>query len=334
MNLSVSIIIPAYNSAKTIFTCLEAALLAIDEQDEIIVVNDASTDDTKKIALSFNCKVKSLSENRGPGFARNLGAGFAQNELLIFLDSDIVLKKETVEKMKQYFFYHPDCHTLTLNLDSALRTSGFFTDYKNLYMDHMISSGGVEVNYVYGACCATRSRGFIPWPETQRMTEDSAWGYRQKRLGLKIHCLKELKVTHLKEYNLISLIQYDFLISSFFARSFVKNNRWNTLYTSEKFGHTLKGQKISIVAIFCIFCLSAFSFSWMWAGGFLWVVANLNFFSFFKKKRNLPFLMGAIVWTFLDHIVYLMGILYGVFLFVRRGDFLAQSQEEQFEEIC
>ncbi len=334
MNLSVSIIIPAYNSAKTIFTCLEEALKAIDPQDEIIVVDDASTDDTEKIALNYNCKVKSLSQNRGPGFARNFGAGVAQNELLIFLDSDIVLKKETIEKMKQYFSHHPDCHTLTLNLDSTQKTFGFFSDYKNLYMDHMLSSGELEVNYVYGACCATRSRGFIPWPTTIRMTEDAAWGYRQKKLGLKIHCLKELRVTHLKEYNLISLIRYDFLISSFFARSFLKNNRWNTLYTSEKFGHTLKGQKISIVTIFCILSLSAFSSSWMWAGGGLWFIANLHFFSFLKKKRNLPFLMGAIVWTFLDHIVYLMGILYGVFLFARRGDLFSQAEEEQFEEIC
>jgi len=88
MSSNISVIIPSYNSGKTIKACLES-LIKQNLESEIIVVDDGSKDNTKSLIHSFP-KVKLLTQTHlGPGAARNLGAKQAKGEILIFVDSDM-----------------------------------------------------------------------------------------------------------------------------------------------------------------------------------------------------------------------------------------------------
>ena len=88
---AVSIIIPSYNSEKTIKNCLDKIIIESKRlQSEIIVVDDCSTDKTKEIIKTFqNVKLIQLENNLGAGNARNKGAEVAIFENLCFIDSDI-----------------------------------------------------------------------------------------------------------------------------------------------------------------------------------------------------------------------------------------------------
>ena len=324
MSLSISVIIPAYNAEKSLGECLAALRPAIRETDEIIVVDDASTDKSAFIAKDHHCHLVKLSENAGAANARNEGALVSKNEILLFVDSDVLITKENVEKIRKYFVDFKSCQTVTLNVNPQKRHDSFFSDYKNLYMNHIISMGHSDVNYVYGSCCATRKSGFIPWPLNLRLTEDSLWGYLQAAQGYKIRCLKDVEVTHLKEYEMSALLKNDFLISSHFARAFWGFKRWNTLYTNEAFGHTSKSQKISlflaVLSLLSFFIMPELSMFIL----VFWFLLNKDFFFFLKEKRGSLFFFQSIAWTFFDHLVYFLGIFHGSVIFL--------SEKEKVEE--
>ena len=92
----VSVIIPSYNSAKTIALCVESALTQTHPRVEVIVVDDASTDETTAIAGRLDCTLIQLSRNGGPGIARNRGITASTGSILFFLDSDVALAPEAV----------------------------------------------------------------------------------------------------------------------------------------------------------------------------------------------------------------------------------------------
>lgn len=95
----VSIVIPSYNASKTIANCLQGVLDSDYKNIEIIVVDDGSTDNTKKIVESFKNVLLLAKTNGGSASAKNFGAQHSRGELIYFLDSDVVLYKNTISMM-------------------------------------------------------------------------------------------------------------------------------------------------------------------------------------------------------------------------------------------
>jgi len=87
--LPVSVVIPTYNRARLIVRSLRSVLAAIAPGDEVIVVDDGSTDDTKQVLEPYRDRIRYLmGPHRGVGAARNCGIAEARNPLVAFNDSD------------------------------------------------------------------------------------------------------------------------------------------------------------------------------------------------------------------------------------------------------
>lgn len=89
--ISVSAVIPAYNSDATLGRTLDSALAQTRPADEIIVIDDASTDGTAALARSYagrGVRLLSLPERRGAAAARNAGTCAANGLWVAFLDAD------------------------------------------------------------------------------------------------------------------------------------------------------------------------------------------------------------------------------------------------------
>jgi glycosyltransferase involved in cell wall biosynthesis len=327
VSLSISFIIPAYNAEKNLKTCLSAISLIATTDDEIILVNDASIDSTQKIASQFNCKIINLQNNGGAAHARNQGARISSKDILIFVDSDVLITKKNIEEVRKYFQNNEYIQTITANVDPANLEENFLTDFKNLYMNYIISKGALSVNYVYGSFCATRSKKYIPWPEDIRLTEDSLWGYQQKQAGLVIHSLKSLEVKHLKVYDFKKLVKNDFLISSFFARSFLSFKRWRTLYSKESFGHTSKLQKISVILSMLTLIESLMNPSIGLIILALWFAVNNKFFIFLFNSRGALFTLKSVAWYFFTCNNYFVGICYGFFIYFMEKSNITEERE-------
>lgn len=91
---SVSVVIPAYNSAQTIRSTLDSVLAQTISPDEIIVVDDGSTDNTVETVtrytrhLTREIVLLRMEKNAGPAATRNRGIKEAKGEWIAFLDGD------------------------------------------------------------------------------------------------------------------------------------------------------------------------------------------------------------------------------------------------------
>ncbi len=86
---TVSVVIPAYNAEKYIGRAIDSVLAQTRQPDEIIVVDDGSTDNTADVIKSYGSRVHSIhQENGGASVARNTGIEAAKSEWIAFLDAD------------------------------------------------------------------------------------------------------------------------------------------------------------------------------------------------------------------------------------------------------
>jgi glycosyltransferase involved in cell wall biosynthesis len=92
MDIKVSIIIPIYNNEKYLKRCIDSLINQSLKEIEIILINDGSTDDSRKICESYSTKDKRVrlinKLNRGVSDARNLGLEVAKGDCIGFVDSD------------------------------------------------------------------------------------------------------------------------------------------------------------------------------------------------------------------------------------------------------
>lgn len=111
MNNKISVIIPTYNREKTILRAINSVLEQSYENLELLVVDDASTDNTEEVVRSVKddrLHYHRLEKNGGAGQARNEGVKLASAELIAFQDSDDCWRPDKLEKQMAYWKEHPE----------------------------------------------------------------------------------------------------------------------------------------------------------------------------------------------------------------------------------
>ena len=119
----VSIIIPTYNHAAYLPCAIRSCLNQSHPHQEIIVVDDGSTDETREILQPFKKAIIYLCQNnRGVSTARNAGLELATGDFITFLDADDYLTEDSIEVRLKAFFENSDIgfvmgETLSKHLD-------------------------------------------------------------------------------------------------------------------------------------------------------------------------------------------------------------------------
>lgn len=115
---TVSVIIPAWNSGRTVAAAIESVFAQTQAPLEIIVVDDGSTDDTARQLDRFGDRIMRIAQpNAGPAHARNSGLARARGTLVAFLDADDLWLPRKLERQVRYFMAHPETgllHTAAL----------------------------------------------------------------------------------------------------------------------------------------------------------------------------------------------------------------------------
>ncbi len=129
----VSVIVPVYNAVGYIERCLEALIASSYPTFEIIVVDDCSTDNSLEIARQKVTTLLQLSRRSGPAAAaRNFGALHAQGEIILFIDSDVVVQRETIALAANNLQNNPDIVAVFGSYDDKPQEKNFMSQYRNL----------------------------------------------------------------------------------------------------------------------------------------------------------------------------------------------------------
>jgi GT2 family glycosyltransferase len=215
--MRLSIIVPVYNNPQDLRECLAALKASAGPESEIIVVDDASTDDTPAVAAQMGVCVLRLAHNSGPAAARNHGAHQAQGDILFFVDADVVVAPEAVRRVIELFAERSEIAAVFGSYDARPQAPGLVSRYRNLLHHFVHQHGNPEASTFWAGCGAIRRAVFLelggfdakrfPRPSI----EDIELGYRLRQAGHRILLDKVLQVTHLKRWTLWSVIRTDII---------------------------------------------------------------------------------------------------------------------------
>lgn len=172
--IRISVVIPAYNKGRWIGRAIESVLAQTRPAEEIIVVDDGSTDQTPRVIQNYGEKLRYIrQENAGPSAARNAGIQAATGNWIAFLDADdewvprkLELQIEHLQRNPQLRwttanYYHCLCHTHRCRPANPVLTPGVevledfipaygrgftgCTDTKLIQRDLLLDAGGFPV---------------------------------------------------------------------------------------------------------------------------------------------------------------------------------------------
>jgi len=211
----ITVIVPVYNGGHFLHQCLDALFTSEYSAFELIVIDDCSTDDSAEISRKKGATVLHMPLRSGPGAARNYGAEKGRGDILLFVDADVVVKRDTLAKVAKDFQEHPEIAALFGSYDDEPQEKNFLSQYKNLCHHFVHQQSSSEAFTFWAGLGAVRRETFLsvggfdhkqfPIPSI----EDIELGVRFRKMGHRILLDKELQAKHLKKWGIWSWLRTD-----------------------------------------------------------------------------------------------------------------------------
>lgn len=300
--MKISVIIPTYNGAATLRQCLEAVFRSTYPDYEVIVVDDCSTDATSQIAADFPCRVICHEVNRGAAVAKNTGAAAATGDVVFFIDSDVLIRPDTLSLVGENL-RNPTVHAVVGLLDKAMPYPEFASQFKNLWMHYTYARLPAFVGVFYTSAAAARTSvfqalgGFDPHYTGPSVTEDIEFGMRLLSAGYRVRLDKRLQVVHLKRYTLGSLILTDIARSTGLTKTLIRNKleRTGRKYYASVPWFFQASVPVSALLWLALAMLPVWPMAGAAAAGSLAAIWGLNapFLAFLGRARGVRFLLQS-----------------------------------------
>jgi GT2 family glycosyltransferase len=313
----VSIIVPAYNHSRDLNQCLSALKASSPPESEIIVVDDASTEDISSVATQMSARIFRLEKNSGPAAARNSGARHARGEILFFVDSDVIIGPGTVGHVVKFLEEHPDVAAVFGSYDNLPRAPGMVSQYRNLLHHFVHQNGNREASTFWAGCGAIRRSvfeligGFDEKRFPRSSIEDIELGYRLRQAGYRILLDKTLQGTHLKQWSLRSTIRTDILCRAIPWTRLIMESKHVLNDLNLKWGQRLSGVLVMLACLLLPLALIRLELIALSMAAFLGVlILNRSLYLFFLRQRGFLFALACIPLHFLYYFYSVISYLY------------------------
>ena len=315
----ISVIVPVHNGAKHLNDCLDALMRSSYSKHEIIVVDDCSTDDSLEISERKGAKVYKLSPQSGPAAARNLGASMAKGEIIIFVDSDVIVRYETIERVTDDFRKNPDVVAVFGSYDDSPTAEDFLSQFKNL-LHHFIHQNSEENAKTFWAGFGAIYRdvflqldGFDEKRYKKPSIEDIELGLRIHNAGFQILLDKDLQVKHAKQWSWCGLLTTDILNRAWPWSNLIIEKGALCSDLNLKFKYRISSFLAGIIALLIILTiLDATSILGTGSNKYFIAIAvvlvitmiilNLDLYDFFSRRRGLKFAFLSVPLHFLYYL--------------------------------
>ena len=196
----ISIVIPVRNGARTLDACLAAACAAALPGNEVVVVDDGSTDASAVIAARHPCRLVRLPAPRGAAAARNAGAAAARGEVLFFIDADCLLPAGAPARAAAALAAAGPRTVVGGTYDTAPADAGFFPAFQAVFINFhetrqadrpdYVATHALAISAADFRACGGFDEGFLP------ILEDVELSHRLRRAGYRLRIDPGLLVRH------------------------------------------------------------------------------------------------------------------------------------------
>lgn len=317
VGLKLSVIIPVYNGGANFRICLDALFASTRLPDQVIVVDDASTDCSLEIARDYAVELVELhSTRRGAAHARNCGVAQAWGEILMFIDADVAVHQDTLAQVDQVFEVHQEVDALFGSYDDHPLATNSVSRFKNLLHHYVHQHAQREASTFWTGCGAIRRSVFSQvggLNSAWLSIEDIEFGYRIRRAGYRIWLCREIQATHLKKWSLVSWLRTDIfnraipwsnLIVEHHELPTTLNLNWNSRVSAIS---VLGGLFFLLLGILYppLWLLTSFS-------GLSLIILNFDLYRFFFVKGGVGFGLVAILlhWVYLSYSIIIFGAIF------------------------
>jgi glycosyltransferase involved in cell wall biosynthesis len=213
--ISISVVIPAFNGGHNLDDCLSAVERLIVPPHEVIVVDDGSTDGSIERAAARGVRILRTPAREGPAAARNLGAKVATGDGLFFLDADVCVHADAIDRVAAALA-DPKVDAVIGSYDDDPSSPDFLSQYKNLMHCFVHQTARSEASTFWSGCGAIRRQVFLELSGFDAnygrpAIEDIELGYRMRQAGRGIVLDHDLRARHLKKWTFWGLVKTDVL---------------------------------------------------------------------------------------------------------------------------
>jgi glycosyltransferase involved in cell wall biosynthesis len=210
----VSVVIPSYNSTRTIRPCLRALLSQQTRWSfEIIVVDSSSDGADQIIAAEFpQVCLHHFSERRSVGAARNIGVEKARGEVILFLDTDCIAGPAWIDQMVQGIHnLEADGVGGALGNGTPGSLSGSIGYYLEFFRFLPYSGQPYPTFYLVGGNCGFERQVFdLARYTDQSVGDDLSFNWQLIQQGKRLWFLPSVAVSHLNKTGLSTVLRYQY----------------------------------------------------------------------------------------------------------------------------
>ncbi len=315
--MELSIIVPAFNCVPALRKSLAALQAQAGENMEIIVVDDASTDNTPAAAAETGVQVVRAPRNGGPGMARNLGVAVATGDIVLFVDSDVVIGPGVLNRVIETFRANPEIAALFGSYDDKPDAKSLVSTYRNLLHHYTHQTGNPDAATFWAGLGAIRKKvfqdigGFDAERYHRPSIEDIELGYRLKRAGHSIMLDRDLQAKHLKEWTLKSIVMTDVFCRAIPWTQLILERGQVEADLNLKFGQRASGGLTLLATLLLPFAWWQPVLLWGIGAALLIVIGyNLGLYAFFRRAGGGMFAVACLPLHFLYLLYSTLSFLY------------------------
>ena len=210
-----TLVMPTIRWDDTFCRCARAALAGMEAGDEALVVFDGAPPPAPHWLLQSGAILLSTGLRQGPAAARNLAARSAHGAILLFVDADVELHPDAIERIRARFDADPTLTALFGSYDDRPAAPGIVSRFRNLLHHHTHSSHPGTATTFWAGCGAVRrdafqaAGGFDAVAYLRPSIEDIEFGLRLSDAGQRIELDPSIQGTHHKRWTLQSMVATD-----------------------------------------------------------------------------------------------------------------------------